>query len=123
MGRNYRDLLAWQKADDLAVAIYQATLNFPRDEIYGLRSQIRRAAVSIAANIAEGSGKRTARDRRASLDNSMGEVNEVEYYIHLARRLGYFDATLESRLESLRADVARLLDGLLKMLDRQIGKG
>src|SRR5688572_21250609 len=120
MGRDYRQLIAWQKADDLAVAIYQATINFPREEIYGLRSQIRRASVSIPANIAEGSGKRTLKDRRASFDDAMGELNEVEYYIHLAQRLGYFSAETASRLEAMRTEAAKPLDGLLKMLDRQI---
>ena len=121
MGRDYRGLIAWQKADDLAVAVYQATLHFPRDEVYGLRSQMRRAAVSVPANIAEGSGKRTAKDRRASYDDAMGELNELEYYLHLARRLDYIDGETEARLEKLRAEAARTLDGLLKMLDREIG--
>ena len=121
MGRDYRNLIAWQKADDLAVAVYQATLHFPKDEVYGLRSQMRRSAVSIPANIAEGSGKRTARDRRASYDDAMGELNELEYYIHLARRLDYIDRETEAQLEKLRAETARTLDGLLKMLDKEIG--
>jgi four helix bundle protein len=120
MGRDYRNLVAWRKADDLAVAIYQATRGFPADEIYGLRSQMRRAAVSAAANIAEGSGKRTAKDRRASYDDAMGELNELEYYIHLAHRLHYLDATTASQLENLRAEAARPLSGLLKMLDKEI---
>ena len=120
MGRNYKQLIAWQKADDLAVAVYQATRDFPREEIYGLRSQMRRAAVSVPANIAEGSGKRTDKDRRASYDDAMGELNELEYYFHLAQRLGYLNSETASRLESLRAEAARTLDGLLKMLNKQI---
>ncbi len=121
MGRDYRGLIAWQKADDLAVAVYQATLHFPKDEVYGLRSQMRRSAVSVPANIAEGSGKRTPKDRRASYDDAMGELNELEYYIHLARRLEYTASATETQLESLRAEAARTLDGLLKMLDKEIG--
>ena len=121
MGRDYRGLIAWQKSDDLAVAVYQATLHFPKDEVYGLRSQMRRSAVSVPANIAEGSGKRTAKDRRASYDDAMGELNELEYYINLARRLGYLDEETEAGLEKLRAEAARTLDGLLKMLDKEIG--
>ena len=78
MGRNFKDLVAWQRADDLAVAIYRCTREFPPAETYGLRSQIRRAAVSVGANIAEGSGKRTPRERRACYDDSMGELNEIE---------------------------------------------
>jgi len=121
MGRDYRKLIAWQKADDLAVAVYRATRQFPSDETYGLRLQMRRSAVSVPANIAEGSGKRTARDRRASYDDAMGELNELEYYIHLARRLEYITGETETQLESLRAEAARTLDGLLKMLDKEIG--
>jgi four helix bundle protein len=121
MGRDYKNLLAWQKADDLAVAVYQATKGFPPDELYGLRSQMRRSAVSVPANLAEGSGKRTARDRRASYDIAMGELNELEYHIHLAGRLGYIAPEVRAGLEALRAEAARLLDGLLKMLDKQIG--
>jgi four helix bundle protein len=120
MSRDYRTLIAWQKADDLAVEMYRATQNFPREEIYGLRAQIRRAAVSVAANLAEGSGKRTARDRRASFDDAMGELNELEYYIHLSFRLGYIDKATATQLEELRAEAARTLDGLLKKLDRTI---
>ncbi len=120
MGRNFRELVAWQRADDLAVAIYRCTRDFPASETYGLRSQMRRAAVSVGANIAEGSGKRTLRERRACYDDSMGELNEVEYYIHLAQRLGYFKPTEASELESLRSDAARPLAGLLKMLEREI---
>jgi four helix bundle protein len=120
MGRNFRSLIAWQRSDDLAVAVYQATQGFPREEIYGLRSQIRRAAVAVPANIAEGSGKRTLKDRQASFDDAMGELNELEYYIHLARRLGYFDDATAAHLEELRGEAARTLDGLLKKLDREI---
>ena len=121
MGRDFKNLIAWQKADDLEVEVYQATRSFPPDETYGLRSQMRRSAVSVPANIAEGSGKRTPKDRRAAYDDAMGELNELEYYIHLARRLEYVDADTASQLENLRAETARLLDGLLKMLDREIG--
>jgi len=120
MGRDYRSLIAWQKADDLAVAAYQATRSFPREEIYGLRSQMQRAAVSAPVNIAEGSGIRTPKDRRASFDISMGELNELEYYIHLSRRLEYFDSETEARLETLRAEAARTLDGLLKATEKDI---
>ena len=122
MGRDFMDLVAWQRADDLAVAIYRCTREFPPAETYGLRSQIRRAAVSIGANIAEGSGKRTPRERRACYDDSMGELNEVEYYIHLSLRLGYLKPPEAAELENLRSQAARPLAGLLKMLAREIGE-
>jgi four helix bundle protein len=120
MGRNFKDLIAWQRADDLAVAVYQLTRNFPPAETYGLRSQIRRSAISVGANIAEGSGKRTLRERRACYDDSMGELNEIEYYIHLSQRLGYFKPEDAADLETARAEAARPLAGLLKMLEREI---
>ena len=122
MGRDFRQLIAWQKADDLAVALYEATRAFPKDETYGLRSQTRRAAVSVPANIAEACGKRTMRDQRASYEDALQELNELEYYIHLCQRLRYFDEVTAAGLEALRAEAARTLDGLLKMLDRQLGR-
>lgn len=76
----------------------------------------------MGANIAEGSGKRTLRERRACYDDSMGELNEIEYYIHLAERLGYFKPKEAADLETLRSEAARPLAGLLKMLEREIAQ-
>ncbi|HHH41874.1 MAG TPA: four helix bundle protein [Chloroflexi bacterium] len=124
MARDFRGILAWQKADDLAVEIYRATGRcFPREERYALTSQIRSAAVSVAANIAEGSGRRTLKDFRSFLYKAQGSLSEVEYYLHLARRLDYLDKDDYARLEAQRAEVGRLLAGFIAFLDRQIAQG
>ncbi len=86
----FHTIAAWQKADDLVVKIYKVTQNFPRHELYGLTSQLRRAAVSVPANIAEGSGRRTKRDYIRFLYNAKGSLTELEYLIHISHRLGYF---------------------------------
>ena len=82
-------IVAWQKGDDLVVKIYQVTQRFPRHELYGLTSQMRRAAISVPANIAEGSGRRTIRDYIRFLYNAKGSLTELEYFVHISHRLGY----------------------------------
>ena len=94
--RDFKKILAWQKADDLVVAVYKATEHFPPAECFGLTSQMRRAAVSVAANIAEGSGRETLADFRHFLHIARGSLQEVEYYIHLADRL-FFSHLRQSR--------------------------
>jgi four helix bundle protein len=95
---DYRSNKAWQRSDDLAVAVYRATGRFPREERYGLTKQMRNAAVSVAANIAEGYGRRTVRDLLHFLYQARGSLNEVEYFIHLSHRLGYLDDVERKRL-------------------------
>src|SRR5580704_17374598 len=90
-GRNYRDLIAWQKAMDLVVVVYQLTREFPTEERYGLSQQLQRAAVSVASNIAEGQGRESAREFANFLSISHGSVREVETQILIAERLGYND--------------------------------
>jgi four helix bundle protein len=124
MARDFRKIIAWQKADDLAVEIYRATGRFfPREERYGLTAQIRNAAVSIASNIAEGSGRRTLKDFRHFLYNAQGSLSEVEYYLRLAHRLGYLDDTNYTCLEGQRAEGGRILTGFIASIDRQIAQG
>jgi four helix bundle protein len=85
--RDFRKLLAWQRADDLTVLVYRATEDFPSEEKFGLTSQLRRAAVSVAANIAEGSGRHSLKDFRRFLYQARGSLSEVQYYLHLSKRL------------------------------------
>lgn len=87
--RNYQDLIVWQKAMDLVEQIYSTSKSFPREEIYGLTSQLRRAAVSIPSNIAEGPGRRTTADFVRHLSISYGSLREVETQILIAARLLY----------------------------------
>lgn len=120
MARDFRKIIVWQKADDLAVAIYEITRsNFPKDEQYGLTSQIRRAAVSVPANIAEGSGKHSPADFLRFLGFSQGSLSEVEYYLHLARRLEYIDDNIYESIESKRSEVGRTLTGFINAIRKQ----
>ena len=116
--RNYRDLIAWQKAMDLVDLIYTASRSFPKEELYGLTSQIRRAAVSIPSNIAEGQGRRTKGEFRQALSVAHGSIREVETQIMIARRQGFSAPTDEEEVLTLAAEVGRLTQGLMNSLDR-----
>ena len=121
--RDFRNLLAWQKADDLVVGVYKVTAGFPTDERYGLTSQIRRAAVSIAANIAEGSGRQSLKDFVHFLYLARGSLAEVEYYIHLAQRLDYLTSAQALTLGQLRKEAGGTLQGLINAISRQMESG
>src|SRR5882672_5725106 len=87
--RDYTKIEAWKLADDLTVAIYERTRTFPREEIYGLTSQMRRASYSVPANIVEGSSRESKRDYLHFLYIARGSLSETQYFIHLAQRLNY----------------------------------
>jgi len=108
----YERLNAWQSAHEFAVAVYGVTKSFPKSELYGLTSQIRRAAFSVPANIAEGSFKRGSAEFRRFLDIALGSFAEVSYALRFARDVGLLDATDHERLETLRARVGKLTWGL-----------
>src|SRR5262245_16527114 len=91
MGQSYRDLIAWQKAMDFVMEIYRATKTFPRDEVYALASQLRRAAVAIPANIAEGQARYSAGDFHHLLGRARGSLVEVETEIEIAKNLAYLN--------------------------------
>ena len=111
--RSFRDLMVWQKAHQLVMAIYRLTKGFPADEKFGLTSQIRRASVSVAANIAEGFSKRGKPDKARFFNIAQGSLEEVHYYLILGNDLGYADCNQLS--ESYR-EVARLLNGYTRAL-------
>lgn len=114
MAQHYRDLLVWQKAIELVTDIYRVTRGFPKDELYGLTSQIRRAAVSIPSNIAEGQGRLTRGEFRQFLGQARGSYAELETQLIIARNLGYLSQP-GNLIEQL-AEVGRLLNGLLSSL-------
>jgi four helix bundle protein len=114
----YERLRAWKACDDLAVAVYRLTERFPRHELYGLTSQLRRAAFSAAANIAEGSAKRGKNEFRRFLDISIGSLSEVAYVIHLAKRLEYLTQEEWQAIDRLRSEASRLTWHLYKSLSR-----
>jgi len=104
----YERLRAWHACDALVVAVYQASEGFPRRELYGLTSQVRRAAYSAAANIAEGSAKRGRREFRRYLDISLGSLAEVSYTLQLCRKLGILSDDQWTELDRLRIHANRL---------------
>jgi four helix bundle protein len=120
--RDYTKIEAWKLADDLTVAVYQATQSFPREEIYGITSQIRRAACSVPANIVEGSSRESKKDYLHFLYISRGSLSETQYFVHLSRRLGYLsDADAEQLISQTRQTFA-CLHGLIKAVEKETGK-
>jgi four helix bundle protein len=113
MGRSYKDLVAWQKAMDLVTATYRSTTNFPTEERFGLTSQLRRAAVSIPSNIAEGQGRLSEKEFRYFLGQARGSLMEVETQLQIAQNLGYLEATQTKELLEFCAEVGRILNGLM----------
>src|SRR5579864_3307522 len=105
--RSFRDLLVWRKAHEFALAIYAFTATFPKQETYGLALQMRRAAVSIPANIAEGFRRRGKADKARYMNMAEGSLEECRYYLILAQDLGYGDT---SSLTTLLEQVSRLLN-------------
>jgi len=114
--KNYQELIAWQKAMDLVVETYAISRSFPREEIYALTNQIRRAAVSIPSNIAEGQGRRTTADFLRHLSISYGSLREVETQTLIAVRLGYLTDRRSRDVLNIAAEVGRLLNGLMSSL-------
>ena len=118
--QDYRDLEVWQQAMELVVVIYRQTGTFPRDEMYGLTNQLRRASVSVPSNIAEGQGRRTTKEFLNHLSIARGSVLEVQTQIEIASRLGYLDPDQTSQLHCQVTVVVRLLNGLINALDRKL---
>jgi four helix bundle protein len=114
MSGTYRDLKVWQTAMEMVQEVYRLTQAFPREETYGLTIQLRRAAVSIASNIAEGKGRSSDKELRHFLSNAKGSLFEVETQIMIADRLGYLSQSQSDHLLSQGAEVGRLLNGLMK---------
>jgi len=112
--RDFRKIEAWQLADDLAVAVYEATKCFPKEEVYGITSQIRRAVTSAAANIVEGSARESAKDYAHFLQIARGPLAETPYFLHLAGRLGYLNQERAAELEQAARRVFGCLHGLIQ---------
>ena len=112
--RTFRDLVVWQKAHQFVLAVYRLTAVFPKQETYGLVSQLRRAAVSIPANIAEGCGKLTDADFTRFLSNAMGSASELQYELILSHDLRYLDDESSRQLGFQVEEVKRILTGLIK---------
>ena len=118
--RDYKNIKAFQLADELVVEIYKITKNFPKDEIYGLTSQLRRATVSIPANIAEGASRQHKKDYLNFLYVARGSLAEAEYLLHLANKLGYLDDKDFENTVSHKQSVAKTLYGLIESVGKEV---
>ena len=114
--KSYRDLLVWQKGIDLVVLSYQATAAFPKSETYGLISQIRRAATSIPANIAEGYGRGSRKEYLQFLMVAQGSPKELETHFIVSEKLAYLTATQKDRLLSQTDELGRMIGSLIRKL-------
>jgi four helix bundle protein len=114
VARTYRELLVWQKAKALAVHVYQLTEQFPRNETYGLTSQIRRAAVSVSSNIAEGQGRLTSGEFSHFLGQARGSLLELDTQLAIALDLNYLK---QDRYETLEHDAYQVLGLLTRLIE------
>ena len=121
--KTYRELVAWKKAMDLVQAVYDLTRSFPLDERFGLTSQLRRAAVSIPPNVAEGQGRRSESEFSRFISIAYGSLRELETQLMICVRLGYIQQRDGDSVLDIAGEVGRLLNGLLKAVrhegDRQ----
>jgi four helix bundle protein len=115
--KHYQELIAWQKAMDLVEMIYRSTGSFPKEEMFGLTCQVRRAGVSMPSNIAEGQGRRTTGEFLQFLSIARGSLQEAETQILLAERLGYLDEARRMEVFNLSSEVGRLISGLINALE------
>lgn len=117
--RDYTKIEVWKLADDLTVAIYGATRRFPREEVYGLTSQLRRASYSVPANIVEGASRESKKDYLHFLYISRGSLSETQYFVHLARLLNYLSDTDAECLMGQTRRTFACLHGLIQAVERE----
>ncbi len=117
--KGYRDLVVWQRAMDLVTATYRLTASFPREEKYGLVQQLKRAAVSVPSNVAEGHGRDHLGDYLHHLSVANGSLMELETQLMIAGRLGYVSREVEERILAQGAEVGRMLSGLARALRKR----
>ncbi len=114
--KDFRQLKVWEKSHQLALAVYKATKEFPKEELYGLTSQVRRASMSIPTNIAEGCGRNTDAEFARFLQIAMGSASETEYQLLLSYDLGFLNQEQYDKLNIDISEVKRMLASLLKTL-------
>lgn len=114
--KDFHKFMVWEKSHQLVLEVYRATAGFPKTEMFGLTSQMRRASASIPANIAEGCGRNSQAEFARFLEIASGSANELEYHLLLARDLGYLDAATHQRLDSEVNEAKKMLVALIKKL-------
>ena len=119
--RNYRDLKVWEKAHRLTLAVYRGTTHFPKAELFGFTSQIRRASVSIEANLAEGCGRRSDGEMARFVQIAMGSGSELSCHLLLARDLGLLESAEYLALQESTSEVLRMLSALSEKVKRTAG--
>jgi four helix bundle protein len=112
--KNFKDLKVWDKAHKLALMVYEVTKDFPQEEIYGLISQMRRAAVSIPTNIAEGCGRNSDAELARFLEIAMGSASELQYLLLLSKELNFLNDKLYTALTSETTEIKQMLATLIK---------
>ena len=106
--KGYRKLFAWQKSDEMAYQIYLETKSFPKEEIYGITSQLRRSALSVPVNLAEGVGRQNKKELRQFVNIALGSLSETEYLLEFCLRLGYLESSVFEKLESFRQETGNI---------------
>ncbi len=119
MGQSYKDLVVWKKSMGLVMQVYRVSRKFPKEETYGLTSQMRRSAVSVPSNIAEGSGRRSSGEFRQFLIQARGSLLELETQLQIAENLDYLKTQQAEELTAMTGEVGRMLNGLLDYLNRK----
>ena len=122
MPRDFKNIKAWQYADDLAVLVYSKTKSFPKEELYGITSQLRRAAVSVPTNIAEGASREHKKEYLHLLYVARGSIAEVEYLLHLSKRVGYLKDDEYKQVEDRRQEAAKTLYGQINSVKHDTNK-
>ncbi len=118
MARNYKKIKAWQLADELAIAIYNATMSFPKEEMFGLTSQMRRAGVSVPANIVEGSSRNHTKEYIQFLYTAISSLYELGYYIDFSHRVGYLKDADFGKLSPLHEHTTKTLRALINYIEK-----
>lgn len=117
--RNFKNIKAFQLSDNLVIEVYRTTKHFPKEELYGLTSQLRRASLSVPTNIAEGASRQHKKDYLNFLYIARGSLAETEYLLNLSYRLGYLDKKELEKLNILREETSRTLFGLISSVEKE----
>ncbi len=120
--KDFKELKVWHKAYAFSLAVYEVSRSFPREEIYGLTSQLRRSAVSIGANIAEGCGRRSNGELTRFLQIARGSASEIEHHLLLARDLEFLPVNTHRDLEKGLQEVQRMLTSLVSAIQKRAGR-